>query len=297
MSDEIEAKPMRLAATVLLVRDGKSGPEVFMERRHIKSDFVGGAYVFPGGAVDTDDAEAQELCHGLDDAEASSRLGVVENGLAYWVAAIRECFEEAGVLLAYDSSGSLLDFSDEQVEDRFRSLREELNAGNTTLLEIAKSEGLRLATDRIQYWSHWITPAGQPRRYDTRFFVALAPEAQTAAHDDWELTESAWVTPVEALDRGAAREWMIIFPTVKNLLQLGNYSSAAEAVAAASSYRDLPANQPKVLEQNGTSRVVLPGDTGYEEAPEVPDSMSQDIWFAWADEYRALRAKGWGRSS
>ncbi len=285
---------MRLAATVLLLRDGAANLEVFMERRHIKSDFVGGAYVFPGGAVDPEDSEIEELCDGLCDDVASKRLGIESGGLAFWVAAIRECFEEAGVLLAYDQSGELLDFSEEAVEEKYKELRQRLNGGATTLRQIAEQEQLKLATDRIVYWSHWITPAGQPRRYDTRFFAALAPASQTAAHDDWELTDSAWVTPVEALDKGAAREWMIIFPTVKNLIQLGEHKTAEAAIQAARAISNHPANQPKVLEADGNAQVVLPGDKGYDEAPDVPASMRGDIWFAWADEYRALRASGWG---
>lgn len=289
---------IRLAATVLLLRDSERGLEVFMEKRHIKSDFVGGAYVFPGGAVDPSDSDsAEQLCVGLDDERASERLGLDDNGLAFYVAAIRECFEEAGVLLAYDQQGKLLDFEDEEVEDRFKELRNQLNAGRITIQEIARQEGLLLATDLIEVWAHWITPAGQPRRYDTYFFVARVPESQTAGHDDWELTSSAWVTPVEALDKGAAREWMIIFPTVKNLIQLGNHRTADEAIAAARARTDLPANQPKVLVEDGQGRVVLPGDEGYKRAPEIPPGegvADQRIWFAWADEYRALRESGWG---
>jgi 8-oxo-dGTP pyrophosphatase MutT (NUDIX family) len=290
---------MRLAATVLLLRDSDNGIEVFMEKRHIKSDFVGGAYVFPGGAVDPSDADsAEELCSGLDDDAASKRLGVDDNGLAFYVAAIRECFEEAGVLLAYDSTGELLSFEDEAVEDHYKKLRDQLNSGDITIQQIARQEGLTLATDLIEYWSHWITPAGQPRRYDTYFFAVRAPSSQTAAHDDWELTSSAWVTPMEALDRGAAREWMIIFPTVKNLIELGSHATAEKALAAARAKPELPANQPKVRVVDGVGRVVLPGDEGYEAAPEVPPGEGvgdQRIWFAWAEEYQKLRASGWGR--
>lgn len=211
---------MRTAATVLLLRDSQRGLEVFMEQRHIKSDFVGGAYVFPGGAVDEEDRVDESLCAGLDDAAASSLLELDHGGLAYWVAAIRECFEEAGVLLAYDSTGAMLDFADPATEQRFKELRDRLNAQDLGIEQLAHDEGLILATDRVSYWSHWVTPAGQPRRYDTRFFVAHAPEHQIATHDDWELTSSAWVTAREALDKGAAREWMVIFPTVKNLIEL-----------------------------------------------------------------------------
>ena len=254
---------LRLASTILLVRDAPSagGVEVFMERRHLQSGFVGGAYVFPGGRVDPADAIDTGHCTDLDEATANRRLGLEGGGLAHYVAAIRECFEEAGVLLAYDRSGTILDFGDPAVEEHFKRLRDQLNAGTVTIQQIADRENLRLATDRIAYWSHWITPVGEPRRYDTRFFVTHAPERQTAGHDDWELTSSAWVTPREAIERAIRREWMIIFPTLVNLKSLGRHPTADAAVAwAAAQPIPLPVNQPKVF----GDRVVLPGDEGYD---------------------------------
>ena len=256
---------VRLAATVLLIRDSERGIEVFMEKRHIKSDFVGGAYVFPGGRVDPADSAAERVCRGRSDAEASSLLGIESGGLAFWIAAVRECFEEAGVLMAYDHSDALLDFGDQQREDRFKGYRDRLNAGELSMLDIADAEGLELATDRLQIWSHWITPLGQPRRYDTWFFVAHAPEYQTAAHDDWELTSSAWVTPAEAIDKAMKREWMIIFPTLKNLARLAKFDTADAAVDWARSQGTPPTMLPKVVLE-GEPRVVLPGDPGYETA-------------------------------
>ena len=253
---------LRLASTVLLLRDGPAGVEVFMEKRHVDSGFVGGAYVFPGGRVDPDDAIDAGHCVD-DEASASRRLGLASGGLAHLVAAIRECFEEAGVLLAYDRAGTLLDFGAPDIEARYKALRDQLNAGTISIQEIAEQESLRLATDRIAYWSHWITPLGEPRRYDTRFFVARAPEGQVAAHDDWELTSSAWVTPAEALERAISREWKIIFPTLMNLRDLASHATADTAVAwAGTQSLPLPANQPRVL----GDRVLLPGDEGYESA-------------------------------
>ncbi len=250
------------AATVLLVRDTPSGIEVFMERRHLQSGFVGGAYVFPGGRVDPDDAIDAARRADFDEVAANQRLGLTTGGMAHYIAAIRECFEEAGVLLAYDRSGSLLDFGDQEVERHFRSLRDRLNAGTLSLQAIADQEHLRLATDRLAYWSHWITPLGEPRRYDTRFFVTHAPGGQTAAHDDWELTDSAWVSPTEAIERALRREWMIIFPTLMNLKALARHPTADEAVAWARQQPvPLPANEPRVFQ----GRVVLPGDDGYDQ--------------------------------
>jgi len=234
-----------------------------MEQRHVDSGFVGGAYVFPGGRVDAHDSIDPARCTALDEPAANQRLGLEAGGLAHFVAAIRECFEEAGVLLAYDASGALLDFSDPGVEARFKQLRDRLNGGDLTLQRMVDEEDLRLATDRIAYWSHWITPVGEPRRFDTRFFVTHAPGRQTAAHDDWELTSSAWVAPAEAIERALRREWMIIFPTLMNLKALEKHATAEAAVAWANSQPlPLPANLPRVI----GDRVVLPGDEGYEEA-------------------------------
>jgi 8-oxo-dGTP pyrophosphatase MutT (NUDIX family) len=276
MSQETTVRGPRLAATVILVRDGDAGVEVFMEERHIRSDFVGGAYVFPGGAVDPDDRVPEELCAGRTDRSASRLLGIEHGGLAYFVAAIRECFEEAGVLLAYDRSGALLDFGDAAKEARFREWRDRLNASSATLLDLARAEGLRLATDRIHYWGHWITPEGQPRRYDTRFFLGEAPANQTATHDDWELTASAWVAPAEALERARRHEWMIIFPTLWNLRELARFESAGAAAAwAAEESRPRPLYVPRVTGE----RVVLPGDEGYEQATRDTTGADPGFWF------------------
>jgi 8-oxo-dGTP pyrophosphatase MutT (NUDIX family) len=270
--------PIRPASTVLLVRD-RGGPdrgvEVFMERRHVDSVFVGGAYVFPGGRVDPEDAIDPTRIAGLDEPTANRRLGLETGSLAHYVAAIRECFEEAGVLLAYDRSGALLDFGDPTVENRFKQLRDQLNAGTLSIQAIAERENLRLATDRIAYWSHWITPLGEPRRYDTRFFVAEAPTGQTAGHDDWELTDSAWVSPQDAIKRALSREWMIIFPTLMNLRALARHETAAAAVAWAHAQPvPLPVNQPRVYR----GRVVLPGDPGYEEGEQDISKIDRDAF-------------------
>ena len=194
-------------------------------------------------------------------------MGLESGGLAFWIAAVRECFEEAGLLLAYEGGDQLIDFGDIEREEKFKKLRDQLNAAELSILQIAEQEGLELATDAMEVWSHWITPKGQPRRYDTWFFVAQAPDQQTATHDDWELTNSAWVTPKEAIDRAMKREWMIIFPTLKNLAQLGKFNTAAEAMAWARNQGTPQTMLPKVILE-GEGRVVLPGDEGYETADE-----------------------------
>ncbi|MGH9083778.1 MAG: NUDIX hydrolase, partial [Acidimicrobiales bacterium] len=198
---------LRPASTVMVVRDGDhpTAPlEVLMVRRNLHSDFVGGAYVFPGGALDPDDggSGAAARCTGRTDAEASAVLGLPGGGLAYWVAALRECFEEAGLLLARLGDGpELLSLADEQDAGRFARHRLDVNAGRRSLLDVCGEEDLRLPLDQVHYFSHWITPEGPPRRYDTRFFVAAAPPDQTPAHDAGETIADVWVRPADALDR------------------------------------------------------------------------------------------------
>jgi len=256
----------RRAATVILLRDADLGPEVFLMRRHQRSGFVGGAHVFPGGSVDDADEDAEDLCAGLDDVEASRRLQLESGGLAYYVAAIRECFEEAGVALAYDAEGRLVDLDDEARRRRIERARAELNAGRLDFRDLARSEGWRLATDHLHYWAHWITPESEPRRFDTRFFLATSPRRQVAAHDDHELTDSDWIRPTDALDRARRREWTIIFPTLRNLMTLVDFASCEMAVEAGRRRGSVETLQPRILRTAGGIQAVLPGDPGWDDA-------------------------------
>jgi len=272
----------RDAATIMLVRDadGPDGPalEVCMLRRHLDSDFVGGAYVFPGWKVDDADrtSGAEDACVGRSDAVASDMLGTPGGGLAFWVAALRECFEEAGVLLAYSEGvgpgGALVDVSDPGVRRRLAARRLELNAGTVGFLEACRSEGLRLAVDRVHYFSHWITPEPAPKRYDTRFFVTALPPGQIPIHDDHETTDTVWVRPAEALARAAAGEFDIIFPTIKNLEAISRFTTSVELLAAAAAVERVPTVLPRVVADERGFRILLPGDPGYDEAVGAPAS-------------------------
>ena len=252
----------------MLVRDTPGeGMEVFMLRRNLNSDFVGGAYVFPGGAVDEADRHENlaPICRGLSDDAASNKLGIDSGGLAFWVAAVRECFEEAGVLLATEKEGDhFLSFADPDVAARYDEHRKRVDSGELRLVELAEREGLQLACDRIHYFSHWITPEGQPRRYDTRFFVALAPPEQVPLHDDRETIANLWVNPARALERHRAGELEMIFPTIKNLEAIGRFDSAEALLAHAASIDDVPTVVPKAVFDQGGLRILLPGDEGYE---------------------------------
>ena len=275
MTDEVV---LRDAATVMLVRDKADGGgfEVFMLRRSLNSDFVGGAYVFPGGAVDDADRHADlgAVCRGRSDDQASAMLGVDSGGLAYWVAAIRECFEEAGVLLAYDEHGDVVSFTDPEVQARFVEHRAAVDSGALRLVELCEREHLQLAVDRIHYFSHWITPVGPPRRYDTRFFVTAVPPEQVPVHDDRETIANRWVAPDEALALHEKGELDLIFPTIKNLEAIVRFASAAELLAAAAAIEEVPTVLPRITADEHGVRILLPGDPGYDEAINPPPSGS-----------------------
>ncbi len=263
---------LRDAATVVLVREaahGAAGFEVFMLLRTVKSDFNAGAYVFPGGGVDRADGslDAERLCMGLDAGQANVRLGVTGGGLAFYLAAIRECFEEAGVLLAADVSGRALSLHDDALQQRFAAHRAALNAGRTTLTAICEREGLRLPLDQVHYYSHWITPEGMPRRYDTRFFLCRAPAEQEPLHDGQETVDHCWVRPADALHRHAAGTFKLVPATRKQLEFLASQSSLAELLVTVRDIGAVPTILPQLIfgPDGKPRRVRLPLPEGVEE--------------------------------
>lgn len=261
--------PICPAATVMLVRDAPAGLEVFMLRRTLSAAFAKGMYVFPGGRVDDADgtADLEAVSDGITDAEASAVLGLPKGGLAYWVAAIRECFEEAGVLLARHADGDVVRFDDPPVHERFGGHRHAVHEGTTSLVDLCCSEGLRLTAGDLRYVSHWITPRGEVRRFDTRFFVARAPQAQEPLHDDHETIDSVWIRPVDALARCATGELGMLPPTLANLQFLEPHATADDVMAAAAAVVDPPTVLPKLLLDDAGRFVdiVMPGQPGYDE--------------------------------
>jgi 8-oxo-dGTP pyrophosphatase MutT (NUDIX family) len=264
------AVPIRAAATVMLVRDHPiNGLEVFMLQRTLAAVFAKGMYVFPGGRVDANDNEEklEAICDGLDDEEASALLGIPNGGLSYWVAAIRECFEEAGVLLARPTnSNELVRFdTDSVLQNRFNVARHAIHDSNMSLIELCTTENLRLVTNNIHYVSHWITPLGEPRRFDTRFFIARAPEAQEPLQDNSETIASLWVSPIEALERHACGDLAMIPPTTSNLQFLAPHDTTTDALNAAKKIGTPTAILPK-LKTDGEGKVIgiaMPGDADY----------------------------------
>jgi 8-oxo-dGTP pyrophosphatase MutT (NUDIX family) len=244
----VEVQP---AATVMLVRDAPEGHgatlEVLMLRRHPDSVFAADAWVFPGGRVDYGDGAGAPIGAGPSDEEASRVLSLPSGGLAYWVAAARECFEEAGILLArHTLTGAWLDTNTEWSAARLARHRRDVHAGAASLGAVLEAEGLVLDLSGVHYVSHWITPPGRTaRRFDTRFFVAAVPPGQVASHDATETVESVWATPADALARGADGEIVLVIPTIANLKALAQFSSTEELVAAARAIGQVPVAAPR----------------------------------------------------
>ncbi|MEL7185070.1 MAG: NUDIX domain-containing protein [Pseudomonadota bacterium] len=249
----------RPSSTIALARAGSLDPEIFMVKRHARSSF-GSAYAFPGGVVDPEDAEVAAHCDGLDDREASSRLGIEAGGLEYFSAAIRELFEETGVLLA--------DY--ERLDENLGAVRDSLNAGDGNWADFVKRGDCRLQCDRLHYFSHWVTPQRMEKRYSTRFFLAALPPGQEAAHCGGELTESCWVTAKEMLAAGRRGDAKLHFPTIKTLETIARHKSLDALLDwAASKYEwGITSMIPRMIERNGKREVVLPGDKDYPGDPQ-----------------------------
>ena len=225
MSEPVEA---RLAATVLLARDGADGLELFMVVRHHQIDFASGALVFPGGSVDKSDRDPRlrQLSEGAEDAS--------DDMFAVMVGAAREAFEECGVLLARTSrGGSLVD--GERARGLGVAYRAALEADEIGMADIMEKEGLVLALDRLTHFAHWITPPHMPKRFDTHFFLTEAPSDHALAHDGHESVDSVWITPKDACDEADAGKRTVIFPTRLNIEKVGRSRTVAEAVSAARS--------------------------------------------------------------
>lgn len=236
-----------------------------MLRRNLNSDFVGGAYVFPGGGVDPADSGpvARSLAFGLDDAEASGRLTLDSGGLAYYVAGQRELFEEAGLLIACDGAGAPFRGGDDEVVARVAAQRRAVNHGSLGFVEMMRAEGLRLDLRGLAYLAHWVTPLGPPRRFDTRFFVALAPDDQTAAHDAGETIADRWIRPRDALDAHERGELEMILPTIRNLQSIAEFSTAHEVLDYANALTDIPRIEPRIVDLDGRITILVPGDEGF----------------------------------
>ena len=230
-------------------------------QRHRESKFAAGDYVFPGGKVEVGDnpPDAARWCAGLEPAAAAATLGTdVETALAYWIGAIRETFEETGVLLAYDRAGGPARMDAAPYDDYRRACQVEPAA----FWEMVRAEKLTLATDRLMYLAHWITPEESPLRFDTRFFAAETPAGQEAIGDGEEIIDVRWLAPAEALLAAKRGEISLRNPTVRNIELFTGAGSATEALARLHG-RVIPTIRPRVVVKDGARHVLMPGDPGY----------------------------------
>lgn len=246
-----ETRPTVDAASILLLREGAGEPEVLLLERHIESDFAGGALVFPGGKVDEADRELDPArWTGRDPAAWRDRLGAATDAdaLGLLVAAVRETFEEAGVLLATREGEPLTD-ADLQQPSFVEARRHLATRGQRfDWHDWLERERLVLDLGALAPWSWWVTPKGQHKRFDTRFFAALLPAGQSAASDTVETTDLRWTTPADALQAQRDGRMVVIFPTRRNLAALGEHPGAADAWDAADRGRvDMRRIEPELV--------------------------------------------------
>jgi 8-oxo-dGTP pyrophosphatase MutT (NUDIX family) len=235
---------VRQAATVMLLRDTPAQElEVFMLRRHPGAVFAPGAYVFPGGAVDPDDATVDVV--GRTSAAADALMDR-DHGIAHWVAAAREAFEEAGLLIATAVSPDLL------------ATRDAMNAGERGFGDVLRAHGAAVDAGAMHVFSHWRTPVGAPRRFDTWFFMAAAPPDQIGVHDDTETVHSEWIRPSEMLHRWRRGEVDLVFPTMRTMRVLAQFPTAGALLGAVrAAEADAGEGAPRVVDDSSGQRVAL----------------------------------------
>lgn len=252
------------AATLVLLRDRPGGGvEALLIQRHLQSRFAAGDFVFPGGKVEVDDTpdDAGPWCAGLSAGDAAHRLGpdaAPSTALGYWVGAIREAFEEVGVLLAYGPGGRPARGDGPRFADDRRACQRDHRA----FWAMVRREGLALATDRLTYFAHWITPEERPLRFDTRFFAAEMMPGQEAVADEREIVAVRWLAPAEAREACRRGEISLRLPTLTNLMLFDGAASTVEALRRLDGRR-VSMVRPRLVTERGSQRAILPGEPGY----------------------------------
>jgi 8-oxo-dGTP pyrophosphatase MutT (NUDIX family) len=269
------------ATTVILLRDRKpEGFETFLLKRHEKSSFMGGNFVYPGGRVDRNDGSL-EICSfskGITLDEAQKILGGTvsqEESLAHWIAGIRELFEEAGVLLAYDQKGDLFQIKNRDEQEKFLDYRQSLQKSGLTICEMAQKEKLLFALDQLHYYAHWITPEARSERFDTRFFLARYPSGQEATHDERETTAGAWITPQKALEDNLKGEVALSPPTLKTLEDLSRFKAINEIFTSLRN-REIKPILPVLTKISSGPLILFPWDPEYTllQEGEIPSPLN-----------------------
>lgn len=251
-----EPAPARPASTILLLRN-RGGIEVFMMVRHYQIEFASGALVFPGGSVDAGDQDIVDAPELYD-----NRQGFDVASLKFRIAAIRETFEESGILLARPRGSAQL-VTAGRAGEIGQTHRTALCEGKESFARIVADNGLVLALDQLAHYAHWITPVGMPKRFDTHFFIAKAPPEQVGVHDGKEATDSIWVSPREAVEGGASGRFKLPFPTTRNLIRLGKQPTVEAALADAG--RSAVVTVMPVVSRDGDRRLLrIPAEAGYD---------------------------------
>ena len=274
---------LKEAATVILVRPGMDDSwEIFLARRHRQQSFMAGAFVFPGGQLEASDADPEfsRLIWAPDDFNPQQALQdpglTVEKARGFFIAAMRETFEEAGIMLAGDAGGNFITLEQEEDIARFSRYRRELNDNQISFAEILRREKILLFPAALIAYSHWITPESSAKRFDTLFFLARLPGGQKPIIDDTELTETLWVSPQDALRRQSLGEIVLMPPTLKTIIELSGYTSIDELFAAAKRCPIHP-----ILPQEIANGVRLPHDPEYDveryKRPPNPDEPCRII--------------------
>lgn len=250
------------AATIILLRDTVRSPEVLMIQRSVKSEFLPDLYVFPGGRVDESDYEMADQTGGFDGHHAAALATTVEPKLAlgFYVAAIRETFEESGILLARRRGE--VDLIDEATAKELGQHRLAVQERAMSFRDILEREDLELAPDLLALHAHWITPPMMPHRYDTLFFTAKTAPGHIAAHDGFESTAHVWIRPEEALEQGKTGKRQMAFPTKCNLETLCGHPNVDAAISASAARPVVPI-LPRVESRGGTPMVVIPEEAAY----------------------------------
>jgi len=256
MDNPVPALP---SATVVMLREGDEAPELLLVKRRA-GDAFGDSYAFPGGVVDHDESDAHGLIDGRAAAEAARILDIPEDALDYYSAAIRELFEETGILLARTSNGEWANASEELQE-----LRIEVDKGRLRWSQFLETRGLRIACDALHYFAYWQTPLDQHKRWSTRFFFAETPAGQDASHDGSEVTDIRWLTAAQALAAARDRSMKFPLPTIRNLKNMQHYTSVDGLLAWADERRreGIIKLRPIFIEVDGRSKWVVWGDEGY----------------------------------
>lgn len=254
-AETLDAPPAKIAepkpaATVVLLRDHDGELQVLLLKRHRSSGFVPGAYVFPGGRIDDADSDARLLAN----CAVPERGGVAAH---YWFGAVREVFEETGVLLAHTSHGDWA--ADATASEMVESWREKLMNHDTTLAEVIVDENMRVVLDDVVYFAHWITPEVEPRRYDTRFFAAALPPERQIRPDKREMVDAIWISPGAALERFEQGKLPMVFPTVRTLQDLSQFESVGATLAGLRS-RDVEPVLPRLVRSGNGVGIVIDGE-------------------------------------